>query len=165
MTTLTIQVEESGKAVQYVHVGDSSTKAEHDGRPFQRFVLASGFGRMLNLHPDHFVNVISDRDSLIRRVVDGKLVPLNTERVATVSKHVVNAPKSKITSTMAVSSQERANNDSQTVARAGSKKERAAEIYRQESGNKSTTIARFISELQMSTAGATTYFYNCKKGS
>lgn len=41
----------------------------------------------------------------------------------------------------------------------------ALEIYRGENGDKQSTIGRIQSELGMSLAGATTYFYNAKKAS
>jgi hypothetical protein len=47
--------------------------------------------------------------------------------------------------------------------RAGSKSELAVEIYKRLKGDKASVIAAFQSELSMSVAGATTYFYNAKK--
>lgn len=47
--------------------------------------------------------------------------------------------------------------------RAGSKAELAQEIYKRLNGVKAEVIAAFQTELAMSTAGATTYFYNAKK--
>lgn len=47
--------------------------------------------------------------------------------------------------------------------RAGSKSELALEIYKRLSGDKASIIAAFQTELAMSTAGATTYYYNAKK--
>lgn len=44
-----------------------------------------------------------------------------------------------------------------------SKKDQAMSIYRVEGGNKATCISRFMSDLSMSKAGATTYYYNCRK--
>ena len=43
------------------------------------------------------------------------------------------------------------------------KQARAVEIFKQLDGNKSEVIAKIQSELGMSLAGATTYFYNAKK--
>ncbi len=40
---------------------------------------------------------------------------------------------------------------------------RAAEIYKQFSGDKALVIAAYMDQLGMSKAGATTYFYNAKK--
>lgn len=47
--------------------------------------------------------------------------------------------------------------------KAGTKSQRAVEIYKRLGGDKSLTIAAIQDELQMSLAGATTYFYNAKK--
>lgn len=48
-------------------------------------------------------------------------------------------------------------------AKTGTKQEAAVEIYKRLSGDKAAVIAAIMSELGMSTAGATTYFYNAKK--
>jgi hypothetical protein len=48
-------------------------------------------------------------------------------------------------------------------AKEGSKAERAVDIFKRLGGAKSEVIAAFMSELSMSQAGATTYFYNTKK--
>lgn len=47
--------------------------------------------------------------------------------------------------------------------KAGTKSQLAVEIYKRCSGDKAMTIAAIQDELQMSLAGATTYFYNAKK--
>jgi len=47
--------------------------------------------------------------------------------------------------------------------KAGTKKEQAAAIYREANGDKTTVLRRFIDELSMTSAGAMTYFYNCRK--
>lgn len=47
--------------------------------------------------------------------------------------------------------------------RSGTKKELAIAIYREANGDKATVLRRFIDELSMTSAGAMTYFYNCKK--
>lgn len=44
-----------------------------------------------------------------------------------------------------------------------SKKARANAIYLGEGGSKAACIARFMSELDMSAAGASTYYYNCRR--
>lgn len=48
-------------------------------------------------------------------------------------------------------------------AKEGSKAEKAMFIFERVGGVKEGVIKAFMEELQMSTAGATTYFYNCKK--
>jgi mannitol-specific phosphotransferase system IIBC component len=45
-----------------------------------------------------------------------------------------------------------------------SKTQRVAEFYKNSNGDKQTVIAMCIDQLGMSKAGATTYFYNAKKG-
>lgn len=45
----------------------------------------------------------------------------------------------------------------------GSKQDRAIEIFREFSGDRKQTIQAIMERLGMSTAGATTYFYNAKK--
>jgi hypothetical protein len=40
---------------------------------------------------------------------------------------------------------------------------RAAELYKQHNGNKAAVIESYMTELNMSKAGATTYFYTAKK--
>lgn len=45
----------------------------------------------------------------------------------------------------------------------GSKQDRAVEIYKEMSGDRKQTIQAIMERLGMSTAGATTYFYNAKK--
>ena len=47
--------------------------------------------------------------------------------------------------------------------KAGTKSQLAVDIYKRFSGDKAMTIAAIQDELQMSLAGATTYFYNAKK--
>jgi hypothetical protein len=47
--------------------------------------------------------------------------------------------------------------------KAGTKSQLAVDIYKRFSGDKAQTIAAIQDELQMSLAGATTYFYNAKK--
>ncbi len=47
--------------------------------------------------------------------------------------------------------------------RAGSKTELAIEIYKRLHGDKTACIAAFHTELGMSIAGSTTYYYNAKK--
>lgn len=47
--------------------------------------------------------------------------------------------------------------------KAGTKSQKAVEIYKRCNGDKSLTISTIQDELQMSLAGATTYFYNAKK--
>ena len=44
-----------------------------------------------------------------------------------------------------------------------SKQDRAVEIYREFNGDRKQTIEHIMERLGMSTAGATTYFYNAKK--
>jgi len=44
-----------------------------------------------------------------------------------------------------------------------SKQDRAVEIYREFNGDRKQTIQSIMERLGMSTAGATTYFYNAKK--
>ena len=63
-------------------------------------------------------------------------------------------------------SQKRPTQERKTAPRAGgnaNKKTRAHVIYRSENGNKAECINRFMTELNMSKAGATTYYYNCRK--
>lgn len=48
-------------------------------------------------------------------------------------------------------------------AKSGTKAEKAVEIFKRVGGEKAAVIAAFMAELEMSTAGATTYFYNTKK--
>lgn len=43
------------------------------------------------------------------------------------------------------------------------KSSRALDIYKSFNGDKALTIGAYMSELSMSKAGATTYFYNAKK--
>ena len=50
-------------------------------------------------------------------------------------------------------------------AKEGSKAEKAMFIFERVGGTKEGVIKAFMEELSMSTAGATTYFYNCKKAS
>ena len=48
--------------------------------------------------------------------------------------------------------------------RSGTKIERALVIYKESAAmGRKATIDRFVSELSMTSAGAQTYFYNCKK--
>lgn len=47
--------------------------------------------------------------------------------------------------------------------RVNTKTARALEIFKQSNGDKKSTIEAYMSELKMSKAGATTYFYNAKK--
>lgn len=49
--------------------------------------------------------------------------------------------------------------------RAGSKLEQALALFRTYNGDRKATIAAIMSEVGMSQAGATTYFYNAKKAS
>jgi hypothetical protein len=44
-----------------------------------------------------------------------------------------------------------------------SKQDRAVEIFREFNGDRKQVIAAIVERLAMSTAGATTYFYNAKK--
>ena len=48
-------------------------------------------------------------------------------------------------------------------AKTGTKQEAAVAIFKRMSGDKASTITAIMDELGMSTAGATTYFYNAKK--
>ena len=52
-----------------------------------------------------------------------------------------------------------------TGAKVGTKSEAALAIYTRHSGDKNATIAAIQSDLGMSLAGATTYYYNAKKAS
>ncbi len=49
------------------------------------------------------------------------------------------------------------------VKRAGTKQEAAMAIFQRHSGNRKAVIADIKTELGMSDAGATTYFYNAKR--
>lgn len=51
----------------------------------------------------------------------------------------------------------------QSTKRTNTKSIRAMEIYKQFAGDRALIIGAFMSELNMSRAGATTYFYNAKK--
>lgn len=48
-------------------------------------------------------------------------------------------------------------------AKSGTKQEAAVAIFKRLNGDKASTITAIMDELGMSTAGATTYFYNAKK--
>jgi len=48
-------------------------------------------------------------------------------------------------------------------AKSGTKQEAAVAIFKRFSGDKTTVISAIMDELSMSTAGATTYYYNAKK--
>jgi hypothetical protein len=48
-------------------------------------------------------------------------------------------------------------------AKTGTKQEAAVAIFKRLNGDKASTISAIMDELGMSTAGATTYFYNSKK--
>lgn len=49
------------------------------------------------------------------------------------------------------------------TARTNTKTARATAIYKQHNGDKAAIINAYMTELGMSKAGATTYFYNAKK--
>lgn len=49
------------------------------------------------------------------------------------------------------------------TVRTNTKTARATAIYKQHNGDKATVINAYMTELGMSKAGATTYFYNAKK--
>jgi hypothetical protein len=80
---------------------------------------------------------------------------LELDTMADKMARAISKPAKKAKATVAVAKEK--------TKRTNTKTARALEIYKQHSGDKKAVIEAFCTELGMSKAGATTYFYNAKK--
>ena len=122
----------------------------------------------LNAHNDYLQRKLDHYNKWLldpKRPVDGKPYPGFPEEVklkAGVAKMQAEA-KAKVEAKAAKAAKPAVKAKRAPKASGPSKQDRAVEIFRELNGDKAAVISAIQERLDMSVAGATTYFYNAKK--
>ena len=120
---------------------------------FVKLVSTSRPSVFMTLHPDHAARVFEGYDSYIKKY-DG--IPFS-EVMRVSAEQQKTAP---------VASSPKPTTVRKARSEGPSKKEQAEAIFKEMAGqSRAAIIKRFIEELDMSNAGASTYYHNCKKAS